>query len=204
MPSKTQLRDERLIESFVAAFDKLDQLVVSGPEIDPIAWALTVDRADSFGHQIWRPVRVNTSAAMLDPIYADLHARFPPLYERLVLNYRWAQVDLKRFMLLANPPGPDLDPLHAQISNDPIIYKALREGGYIRFGKGPSGDYDPVCFDTKSRSGNRDFKIVKIAHEEILCNNRVKIVSEIAPSFYSLVVRTIDLANQITGIRNPT
>ena len=57
-------------------------------------------------------------------------------------------------------------------------------------------DYDPVCFDIKSRKLGGDCRIVKIDHEEILCNYRVKVVSELAPSFYQLVQQTIELANR--------
>jgi hypothetical protein len=46
----------------------------------------------------------------------------------------------------------------------------------------------------KSRKQGGDCRIVKIDHEQILCNYRVKIVSELAPSFYELVLQTIVLA----------
>ena len=69
--------------------------------------------------------------------------------------------------------------------------------GYIQFGKGPDLDYDPVSFDLKSRNKNGDYRIVKIDHEEILCNNRITLVAELAPSFEHLVRQTIDQANRI-------
>ncbi len=56
--------------------------------------------------------------------------------------------------------------------------------------------YDPICFDTSARTENDDYKIVKIAHEQILCNNRVEIVAELAPSFEQLMLDTIDRANR--------
>jgi len=52
-------------------------------------------------------------------------------------------------------------------------------------------DYDPVCFEIKSRTQEGDYRIVKIDHEEILCNDRLKIVAELAPSFESLMRQTI-------------
>ena len=67
--------------------------------------------------------------------------------------------------------------------------------GYIQFGKGPGLEYDPVSFDLKSRNKNGDYRIVKIDHEEILCNNRIKLVAELVPSFEHLVRQTIDQAN---------
>ena len=44
-------------------------------------------------------------------------------------------------------------------------------------------DCDPVCFDIKSGKKNRECRIVKTDLEEILCNNRVKLVAEPAPNF---------------------
>lgn len=63
-------------------------------------------------------------------------------------------------------------------------------------------DYDPVCFDISVRN-NRDYRVVKIDHEEILCNYRVKVVSEIAPSFRALVLQTIEHAETIRASESP-
>ena len=79
---------------------------------------------------------------------------------------------------------------------DSIMWNCLLEAGYIQFGKGPGLDYDPVCFDISSRGENKACKIVKIDHEQVLCNGRVKIVGELAPSIEQLMLRTIDKSNQ--------
>ncbi len=57
-------------------------------------------------------------------------------------------------------------------------------------------DYDPVCFDLRSRTKDGDYRIVKIDHEEILCNNRLKVVAELAPSFEQLMQRTVEQATK--------
>ena len=71
----------------------------------------------------------------LEPLYAALPARFPPLFERLVLTYRWAEADLQSYGLLANPPGLGLGGLLQQMSKDSIIWKFLSEAGFIQLGK---------------------------------------------------------------------
>jgi hypothetical protein len=58
----------------------------------------------------------------------------------------------------------------------------------------PDMDCDPVCFDINSGKKNRECRTVKTDLEEILCNNRVKLVAEPAPNFRELVLRTIDQA----------
>jgi hypothetical protein len=186
-----------LLEQFVASFEKLDEMA-EFQEIDPVAWELRVGQPDQFGMTQWRPAKTKTDPELLAPVYARLPARFPPLYEQLVLSYRWAEVDLQSFRLLANPPGSDLSRLLAEVEGDKGLTESLIPAGYIKFGKGPDMDYDPVCFDLKSRTKRKDYRIVKIDHEEILCNYRVKVVAELAPSFEHLVRQTIERANAMS------
>jgi hypothetical protein len=188
------MTDHDLLERFVASFAKLDDLS-SSRELDPVAWELRIAEPDEDGWIEWRPSKTQSDPELLDPLYARLPARFPPLYEKLVLSYRWAQVYLPSFSLLANPPGPDLGSLLNEITRDKGLWESLAPAGYIQFGRGPDIDYDPVCFDIKSRTKSKDYRIVKIDHEEILCNWRVKVVAEVAPSFEKLVQQTIESAN---------
>ena len=184
--------EERLVERFVAAFEKLDIDMSAYKDLDPIAWQLAVGGYDELGRKPWRPLKVGTAPSLLEELNARLPARFPPLFERLVLSYRWAEVDLQSYRLLANPPGPDLSDLLHEISKDSGLWDGLVPAGYLQFGKGPDVDYDPVCFDMKSRGKDGDCRIVKIDHEEVLCNDRVKVVAELAPSFERLMLQTIE------------
>src|SRR5215469_2156711 len=109
--SSIKKREAELVERFIATFEKLGEMRAV-KELDPVAWELAFgDPHPRLGHKHWRPIRVDTSSEYLEPIYAKLPARFPPLYERLVLSYRWAEIDLELFTLLANPPGFDLSRL---------------------------------------------------------------------------------------------
>jgi hypothetical protein len=176
---------------FVASFEMLNDMRAD-EVIDPIAWQLSVGEPDQYGCKTWRPAKIATDASLLEPLYMKLPARFPPLFEKLVLSYRWAEVDLGAYRLRANPPGPDLAGLLGEISKDDFLFQTLIRNGFIPFGKGPDVDYDPVCFDLTSRKKNADYGIVKIDHEEILCNERIQVVGKLAPSFEELVVQTIE------------
>jgi hypothetical protein len=189
--TSTRNHELLLVERFVASFDKLDEMLAH-EHLDPVAWQLAIGDPDQFGRKPWRPAKANTEVERLEPIYLKLPARFPPLFERLVLSYRWAEIDLQSYRLLANPPGPDLNGLLQQMSKDLILWNCLLRSGHIPFGKGPDVDYDPICFDIGSRKKNGDCRIVKIDHEQILCNDRVKVIAELAPSFEQLMLRTID------------
>lgn len=181
---------DALVERFVASFGKLNRMS-ENTQIYPIAPELTVGEADEFGQTKWKPLHCATDASLLGPLYAKLPTKFPKLYERLILSYRWAEIDLETFRLLANPPGPDLRGLLQEMLKDQFLSSVLLKNGFVRFGKGPDMDYDPVCFDISSRTKNGDRRIVKLDHEEILCNSRIRIVREMAESFERLMQDTI-------------
>jgi hypothetical protein len=187
---------EQLLEKYVVAFEKLDEMVVDEFSMLP-AEQLISGREDEYGRKLWKPIRVETPKRFLDEIYAELpnQFRFPRLFEQLLLSYRWAEVDLGTYRLLANPPGDDLNGFFQKMTH-PDLWDVLTSAGFIPFGKGPDLDYDPVCFDIKTRKQDGDCRIVKIDHEEILCNNRIKVVAELAPSFHQLVLQTIELAEK--------
>ena len=185
--------DSELIDDFVATFEKLDDLSTS-LEIDPIAWQLAFGNFDEYGFKQWRPIQVLTEHSFLEELYVTMPVRFPPLYERLVLSYRWAETDLGLFRLLANPPGSSLAGLGEEFSRHQAMQEILFPNKCLQFGKGADLNYDAVCFDWSRRLPDGDCPVVQIDHEEILCRWSFKKVAELAPSFRELMVRTIATA----------
>jgi len=116
-----------MIEQYLACFEKLDEMTAW--DTDHVAPQLAVGEADQYGFKKWRPVQVDTDAKQLETLYSKLPARFPPLFERLILTYRWAEVDLQSYRLIANPPGPDLSGLFAGMSKDPFLWDCLIRSG---------------------------------------------------------------------------
>ena len=106
------------------------------------------------------PRAVIAGREVLDPLYARMAVRFPPLFEQLVTAYEWdGEVDLGPFRLLPNPVGREVSGL---------------EGGFIPFAVGPDGGW--VCYDTERRRIDRDCPVVQGGEE-------------IAPSFKALMER---------------
>jgi hypothetical protein len=130
----------------------------------------------------------------VDELYAILPARFPSLYERLVLSYRWAEVDLGLFRLLANPPGPNLVGLSAEFSRHRAMQEVLIPNKCLQFGKGADLNYDAICFDWSRRLRDGDCPIIQVDHEEILIHYRFKKVAEVASSFRELMLGVISKA----------
>ncbi len=195
MSESSREQESGLVPSFIASFDRLNELTAD-EILDPVAWQLVSGDADQFGCRHWRPAKVITDRACLEELYSRLPARFPPLFELLLLSYRWAEVDLRLYTLLANPPGPDLTGFFTQLSKDKALWNCLSRARYIQFGRGPDASYDPVCFDVRSRRKGGECRIVKIDHEEILCNDRIRVTAELAPSFRQLMLGTIAQADR--------
>jgi hypothetical protein len=182
--------DSELADTFVGTFGKLGDLWTSY-ELDPIAWQLAFGSLNEYGMKQWRPIRVSTEPSSLEALYANLPARFPPLYERLVLSYRWAEIDLGLFRLLANPPGPNLAGLSEEFSRHRAMQETLFPNKCLQFGKGPDVNYDAICFDWSRRLPDGDCPVIQVDHEGVLSHNRFKKVAELAPSFRELMLRVI-------------
>lgn len=170
--------DQALLEAFVAAF--------------------SVGETNIYGQENWQPIACQTNAKCLESLYADLPGRFPPLYERLVLSYRWPTAELPDVpvekntwppspILLPNPLGRDLSGLLATIRSDSGHWEELAPNGYVQFARAWGGSYDPVCFDTSRRQSDGDCPVVQIDHKSILCNFHIKVTAELADSFRELV-----------------
>jgi hypothetical protein len=135
--------DESLLGKFASAFGVLDELIffpqMTNDGVLPKELGSVV--GDSLAQiQQWRPAAIQTDADALAAVYTAIVHRFPPLYEHLILSYRWLEVDLQDAVtLLPNPPGGDLSKLLAKITADPIFVKVLFPLGLIPFGRASGG-----------------------------------------------------------------
>ena len=191
--------DARMIREFVDGFEHFDDLTISRGmkvygDVSPIltaAWGVD-------NQARWRPLAVQTSTVALEDFYKKVPRPLPALYEKLILSYRWAEVDVRRFRLLSNLP-PGLQGLAEAVTADPVLFRVLSDGRFAQFGKGPDMDYDPICFDLTRRGSDGDCPIVKFDHEEILNNQRLVVVDELAPTFRRLVELVVGDARQKPG-----
>jgi hypothetical protein len=83
---------------------------------------------------------------------------------------------------------PSWGPGAAELSEVASLQKGslselLLRAGYFQIGRPDTGSFDAICFDMNDRNQNREHGIVLANHEEILCNLRVEIRSQVWPSF---------------------
>jgi hypothetical protein len=189
MSKKAAARDTELLERFVATFGAWDDLMALDSVPAELAAPPRLDDDDSFTY--WRPVSLATSMAAAEELERFLPRRLPPLFRQLVLSYRYLEVDLDRYQLLANPPSTGLDGLREEMFRDKALSDVLLRLGYIQFGRGRRSNYDPLCFDIARRHSSGDMEVVRLDHEEILCYSRIRVVERVAPDFRELVEETI-------------
>src|SRR3954467_11066422 len=106
--NQQESNNKSLIAEFVSTFERLDELLNTDV---PVELAVATD---GWGWKQWRPLPVDTLRSVLSDFYTALglsgieSTRLPHRHEQLILSYRWAEVDLGYYRLLANLPGPDL------------------------------------------------------------------------------------------------
>lgn len=133
-----------------------------------------------------------TDASALEAIYENIPIRFPSLLEKLLLTYRWYGADTGLFRIFPNPPGSDFSEFISNMQRDNVMFDTCLKNGFVMFGLGPDMRHDAVCFDVRKSTHGRKYPVVKLDHEQILCNSRIKIIEVLSENFYELVRLVIE------------
>jgi hypothetical protein len=130
-------------------------------------------------------------AAWIEVLESKLQSRLPTSFRSLVTRYAFASFDIGPLRVFGNTGLDEEDDLNVAIFRDPTMAQALLKNGYIQFARPDTGSYDPICFDAKKSAANREFAIVRLDHEQILCNDRIKVVEKVADSFFRFAQRVL-------------
>ena len=184
--------DADLIQRFVASFERLDDnMWMRHDSPPPEELSAGIDPED-WNRIRWRPAPIDTPRDALSILRERAGAELPRLYEHLVLSYRWLEVELRLFRLLANPPSTELKPLADRMFADPVLNNTLIPARFVRFALAPGGCYDPICFDLNHYS-NGDCPIVRFEHESILCHDKIGDSERIFPSFRKMMQAVVKI-----------
>jgi len=132
----------------------------------------------------------------LAPFEQNLPFRLPPSFRSLLLRYRFPMFEVGAVEIFANLDGQSDDELVVASTQDEHLSSVARANGFIHIGRPATRNYDPVCFDARGRTKNGEAKIVQLDHEEILCNDSIRVVGMVAPSFVELLGRGIRLIEE--------
>ena len=118
-----------------------------------------------------------------------LPRRYPEPFHILISDYCFCDFQVGPIVFFANTGENVFYELAHRAFADKHMSPFLVQNGYLQFGQ--AEDYDPICFAPRDLKARHESRIVRLDHEEILINNRIKMTAEIAPSIEDFMERTI-------------
>lgn len=123
-------------------------------------------------------------APWIEVLESRLPRRLPSSFRNLVTRFAFTSFDAGPLTFFGNTGLDEENDFNVAIFADRVMAEAALKNGYIQFGRLVSGSYDPICFDARKSEPNREFSIVRLDHEQILCNDRINVVEKVAESFF--------------------
>jgi len=143
-----------------------------------------IDQLASAIAQAGHVIQPISDAPWIPELESRLPKRLPASFRSLVTRYAFPPLQVGELSLFGNMGTDDVDEMSNAIFKDRIIAEGTMRAGYIQFARPATGNYDPICFDARRPVTNREFPIVRIDHEELLCNDRIRVSETFAKSFY--------------------
>ncbi len=135
----------------------------------------------------------STRVDWLEPLEARLPARFPRSFRSLISRYEYPPFDFGPIYLFGNTAECVEHELREELWKDKFLSETLLRHGFIQFGRPATRSYDPICFEAGEKTGSQEWEIVRLDHEEILCNSRIRITERVARSFFHFVSSQLEL-----------
>lgn len=149
------------------------------------------------------PIREEDNASRLRIFEERLPKRLPQSFESFLSRYSFPAFDVMGISLF----GWDSDS-NAYVEEASAAKGSLSEllipAGYVQIGRPDTGDFDAICFDFNQQSQNREYRIVQVDHEDILCNWKVRVTDERWPSFIKFLDSAVGSANPQLYYEDPT
>jgi len=145
--------------------------------------------ADAFASKLQSEgvaIRAEDNASRLDDLAAKIPKRLPPSFESLLSRYSFLTFDVQGISFFGwGSESTELAEVASAQSGS--LSELLLPAGYFQIGGPDTGSFDATCFDMNIQKQNREYRIVLADHEEILRNHRIKIRTELWPSFRKLL-----------------
>ena len=131
------------------------------------------------------PVREEDNKGRLELFEGKLPRRLPQSFASFLSRYSFPSFDVAGISLFGweSTSNPYTD--EASVAKGSLS-ELLIAAGYVQIGHPDTGNFDAICFDLTGKHQNRENRIVRVDHEEILCNWRVRVSEELWPSFTKL------------------
>jgi len=155
------------------------------------------------------PIREEENASRLRIFEEKLPKRLPQSFESFLCRCSFPAFDVMGISLFgwdsdSNAYVQEASAGEGSSRRFPVhLSKFLIPAGYVRIGRPDGGDFDAICFDFKRQSQNREYRIVQVDHEDILCNSKVRVSGELWGSFVKLVESVLSSADPQVYCENP-
>lgn len=170
------------VDAFVNAVNLSPRPALSGDEIpEPCrlsagTWRGTFD---------WQIVPSERSDWLPD-VERRLPFRLPPSFRSLIARYTFPSFvagSLTFYSVGLADPRPGSCEYRLAIFGDRFMSPFLFNQGLLPFARPEDGSYDPVCFDCRHSKRKLEPAVVRIDHEETLCNERIRVVASLGRGF---------------------
>ena len=129
------------------------------------------------------------NAFWVDEFEAKLPKHLPASFRSLITRYSFAPFDCGALSFFAKLGDGSNEDLSVAILRDRFISDATLQAGFVQFARPSCGSYDPICFDTNRSRSRREFPIVRLDHEAILCRDRIRVIETVEDSFLKFALK---------------
>jgi hypothetical protein len=139
----------------------------------------------------WRVVRSHESSWIRE-LEQRAGLRFPSTFRELIGEYLFPRFEcgpLSFYAVGLSEESPEFkfEELRGVIFKDAGLTDFLLPRKLFPFARPRTWDYDPICFDFREDPKAKDAPVIRVDHEAILCNDRLRISDHVAPSFRELL-----------------
>jgi len=132
------------------------------------------------------PTREEDNKTRLESFEGKLPKKLPQSFASLLSRYSFPAFDVAGISLFGWECASNAYTDEASAAKGSLS-ELLIPAGYVQIGQPDTGSFDAICFDLNHKCQNREYRIVNVDHEQILCNWRVRVSGQLWPSFVELV-----------------
>jgi hypothetical protein len=113
--------------------------------------------------------------------------RLPRTFRSLISRYLFPSFEIDPIKFFSVGAPEESTEFQFAVFGDRYMSPFLFKNGFLQFARPAGGSYDPVCFDFRASARKSEPAVVCIDHEEILCNERIRVTESLSPSFHLLI-----------------
>jgi hypothetical protein len=132
------------------------------------------------------PILEEDNASRFHSFEEKLSKRLPQSFGSLLSRYSFPNFDVLGISFF----GWESDSnqyIEEALAPKGSLSELLIPAGYVQIGRPDTGDFDAICFDLNQQAQNREYRIVQVDHEDILCDWKVCVSADLWPSFIKFV-----------------